>query len=67
MTTIYLVSAPGHENTGYGDGLIDGQHPKLLVSFLEYSGKLKPVAGFAHSGKNPQPEPLLDSTESIAL
>lgn len=44
---IYLVSAPGHEITGYGDGLIDGEHPSLLVSYLEYMGaKLRPLRGF---------------------
>lgn len=47
---IYLVSAPGHEITGYGDGLIDGGHPDLLVSYLEYMGpKLKPLQGFRRS------------------
>lgn len=47
---IYLVSAPGHEITGYGDALIDGEHPDLLVSYLEYMGnKLKPLNGFARS------------------
>lgn len=47
---IYLVSAPGHEITGYGDGLIDGNHPSLLVSYLEYSGtKLRPLRGFERS------------------
>lgn len=47
---IYLVSAPGHEITGYGDGLIDGDHPHLLVSYLEYSGsKLRPLRGFVRS------------------
>jgi len=49
---IYLVSAPGHEQTGYGDGLIEGSHPHLLVSYLEYMDrKLKPLEGFEHSGK----------------
>jgi hypothetical protein len=49
---IYLVSAPGHEQTGYGDGLIEGRHPHLLVSYLEYMDrKLKPLEGFEHSGK----------------
>jgi hypothetical protein len=49
---IYLVSAPGHEQTGYGDGLIEGLHPHLLVSYLEYMDrKLKPLEGFEHSGK----------------
>lgn len=47
---IYLVSAPGHEITGYGDGLIDGGHPHLLVSYLEYMGqKIKPLRGFSRS------------------
>jgi hypothetical protein len=47
---IYLVSAPGHEITGYGDGLIDGGHPSLLVSYLEYMGqKNKPLKGFRRS------------------
>lgn len=47
---IYLVSAPGHEITGYGDALIDGDHPSLLVSYLEYAGnKLKPLNGFRRS------------------
>ncbi len=47
---IYLVSAPGHEITGYGDGLIDGGHPSLLVSYLEYMGsKLRPLEGFRRS------------------
>jgi hypothetical protein len=47
---IYLVSAPGHEITGYGDGLIDGRHPDLLVSYLEYMGnKLRPLNGFRRS------------------
>lgn len=51
---IYLVSAPGHENTGYGDGLIEGQHPQLLVSFLEYAGKPdRMVRGFEFSNKRP--------------
>lgn len=44
---IYLVSAPGHEITGYGDGLIDGGHRDLLVSYLEYTGpRIKPLQGF---------------------
>lgn len=47
---IYLVSAPGHEITGYGDGLIDGGHGDLLVSYLEYMGsKVKPLRGFRRS------------------
>lgn len=49
---IYLVSAPGHENTGYGDGLIEGSHPMILVSFLEYANRDdRPIAGFNFSFK----------------
>ena len=33
---IYLVTAPGHENTGYGDGLLEAGHVDVLVSFLEF-------------------------------
>ena len=49
---IYLVSAPGHENTGYGDGLIEGKHPQLLVSFLEYMDRNeRKLHGFDFSNK----------------
>ena len=48
---IYLVSAPGHENTGYGDGLIEGGHPFLLLSFLEYMNRDRKISGFEFSNK----------------
>lgn len=53
---IYLVSAPGHENTGYGDGLIEGGHHYLLMSFLEYMdrGGERRLAGFEFSNKMAQ-------------
>jgi len=56
---IYLVSAQGHEYSGYGDGLIRGGHPKLLVSFLDYAGKPKLMAGFNLSDKTFLPNPQL--------
>lgn len=52
---IYLVSAPGHENTGYGDGLIEGNHPRLLFSFLEYMDRDdRSIHGFIFSHKMAQ-------------
>ncbi len=50
---IYLVSAPGHEGSGYGDGLIEGHHPDLLFSFLEFIDRERELRGFLPSGKQP--------------
>lgn len=56
---IYLVSAMGHENSGYGDGLVEGGHPHLLISFLDFADKQgATLHGFKHSGKM-QRQPLL--------
>lgn len=53
---IYLVTAPGHENTGYGDGILEGGHPTVLVSFLEFADNSKKLAGFRMSTpKEPVP------------
>lgn len=60
---IYLVSAPGHENTGYGDGLIEGDHPHLLVSFLEFMDRNRSVAGFEFSFKMSKPQPEKDQSK----
>jgi len=48
---IYLVSAPGHENTGYGDALVDADGESILVSFLEFADTPNQLAGFQRSGK----------------
>lgn len=48
---IYLVSAPGHENSGYGDALVDAGGSELLVSFLEFADTQNPLQGFTRSDK----------------
>lgn len=47
---IYMVTAPGHEGTGYGDALAVASTGEGLVSFLEYQDDGRPVTGFAMSG-----------------
>lgn len=54
---IYLVTAPGHDRGGYGDALIVGSHPEMLVSFMDYAGKERPLQGFTLSGKDGMQEP----------
>lgn len=47
---IYLGSGPTHNITGYGDALVKGDHPDLMVSFVQYSGtNEQPLQGFKHS------------------
>lgn len=55
---VYLVTAPGHENTGYGDGLIEGGHSDVLVSFLEYSDRInqRRLDGFQLSDPATRPQ-----------
>lgn len=44
---IYLGSGPTHNITGYGDALVKGDHPELMVSFVQYSGpNEQPLQGF---------------------
>lgn len=54
---IYLVTAPGHEGGGYGDALIIGGHPEMLVSFMDFAGKDRALKGFVLSGKTFEQEP----------
>lgn len=54
---IYLVTAPGHNGGGYGDALILGSHPEMLVSFMDYTSKERPLQGFTLSGKDGMQEP----------
>lgn len=56
---IYLVTAPGHENTGYGDGILEGSHPQCLVSFLEYADRVheRKLRGFVLSDPATRPAP----------
>lgn len=53
MTTIYLVQSATdlHGANGYSCGLLEAGHPKLLVSFLDYTDRthsiLKPKSPLA--------------------
>lgn len=42
---IYCVQAAGtmHYENGYGHGLLEAEHTKLLVSFMEYTGLDSPI------------------------
>lgn len=47
---IYLVTEPKHDLSGYGDALIDAEHPQVLVSFQKYAGqKIKPIEGLSRT------------------
>lgn len=62
---IYLVSAPGHENTGYGDGLVEGSHDRLLFSFLEFMDRHERyIHGFEFSHKMAHVEPSANERQS---
>lgn len=54
---IYLVTAPGHEGSGYGDALVTGGHPEMLVSFMDFASRDKALKGFVLSGKTFTQEP----------
>jgi len=47
---IYLVTEPKHDLSGYGDALIDAEHPHVLVSFQKYAGQnIEPIKGLSRT------------------
>lgn len=45
MSLIYLVQSAGdlHGANGYSAGLLEAGHPKILVSFIDYMDRDRPI------------------------